>query len=237
MPTVPRDGGNSPLCSSAGLVLCAFEWGEGNTIPQCHLEVKVWWLAVFMIYGMMATSDDRFAADSGLAHPVHDMIQVGSRLLYVDRTKLEYMPRRRAEMLDARSKGHKGDQGQVVTHACEYGSTFVVRGRPLGSTVVPLPVGWNWYHAFRVFPTTPPSRCGFYQVVGYGHALEAIMEPVPSSVIGFSAPCFRCSPVERQRYSPRRHTGWSGSEQRVVEAQRVKGVYTLYKQMFDKRVT
>ena len=27
---------------------------------------------------MMATSDERFAADSGVAHPVHDMIQSGT---------------------------------------------------------------------------------------------------------------------------------------------------------------
>ena len=62
----------------------------------------------------MATSDEKFAADSGVAHPMHDMIRSGAaRLFYGNSTQKEYMSPQRVEILDARSEGHKGDQLQV----------------------------------------------------------------------------------------------------------------------------
>ena len=33
---------------------------------------------------MMATSDEKFAADSGVAHPVHDMIRSGGAFVFCE---------------------------------------------------------------------------------------------------------------------------------------------------------
>ena len=40
-----------------------------------------WRLGIFLSYGMMAMSDDKFAADSGVAHPVLNMVR--SRAAFV----------------------------------------------------------------------------------------------------------------------------------------------------------
>ena len=69
MSTVPRDGGSSPVCPSAGPVRYAFYVGRGISSPNG------WWLGLFLGYDMMTTSDKKFAADSGVAHPVHNMIR------------------------------------------------------------------------------------------------------------------------------------------------------------------
>lgn len=108
MSTVSGDGESSPLCSFDCLLHYALD-GGGNFIPQWDLEVTVRRLGIFVDYGMTITSDEAFFADSAMAHPGHDMMRKRAAFVYTHSAQLEFMPRQRAEMLDARYEGHKHD--------------------------------------------------------------------------------------------------------------------------------
>ena len=54
------------------------EGKQQTSTPPWNMEVKVWWLGIILSYGMMATSDETFAAYPGMAHTMHDMIRSGA---------------------------------------------------------------------------------------------------------------------------------------------------------------
>ena len=65
---------------------------------------------------MRATSGERFAVDSEVAHRVHGMMR-GGAVFHSSSTQLEYMPCQRTEKVDIRFEGHKCDLVQIVS-AC-----------------------------------------------------------------------------------------------------------------------
>lgn len=83
---------------------------EGKSLPS-RGSGREGVVAVFILSnGTMAASGEKIAADSWVTHPVYDMIGAGPRLFDANNTQLEYTPRQRAEIPNAGSVGHKGNQ-------------------------------------------------------------------------------------------------------------------------------
>ena len=75
-------------------------------------ERKVLWLCLCLSYFLMTRSDEMFAVDSGVVHPVHCLTR-GDVAFFATGTQLRNTRGQQPDKVEVRFKGHKGDQEQV----------------------------------------------------------------------------------------------------------------------------
>ena len=97
----PRRG---RLPVSFGMLLA----GE-TLIPTWGPEGEVFLLCLCLSYFLMTRSDEIFAADSGVVHPVHCLTR-GDVAFFATGTQLRDTRGQQPDKVEVRFKGHKGDQ-------------------------------------------------------------------------------------------------------------------------------
>lgn len=83
-------------------------------IPAWGLENFFLWWCLSLSYFLMTRSDEMFAADSGVVHPVHCLTRDGVAF-YAHGTKLENARWQQTDKVELRFKGLEGDQEQLAS--------------------------------------------------------------------------------------------------------------------------
>lgn len=80
-------------------------------IPSWGVGGRVLWMCLALGYFLAARSDEIFASDAGIAHPIHCLTR-RDVAFFSGPQQLTFLQRHRATHVEFRFRGHKGDQAQ-----------------------------------------------------------------------------------------------------------------------------
>ena len=152
----PSDRSTLVLCLWLGRKL---EIGGENLAPSWGSGVRVLWLCLGMACFFIMRSDEVFAGASGVVHAAHCLTR-GYVAFFAGESQLDILGWHRADRVEVRLRGHKGNQGQagsviVRTRSAVWGPRSGLGTG--GGAVAPLPSWWTCCRGIQRFPNTPPS--------------------------------------------------------------------------------